>query len=231
MLGSGNDTRPGLAIIVNSITPYGVNLQRAIAAGIPELKIHVLVSHWAADFKWQVPIPSELHVARFGLQDEHPLENPVRRPLWGWRKGGRFIDTSGRTTSAPAAIFSGYRFISYFRLMNYCYHAEIPFFVNNDSNIRCEPRLSFVRAEGKRQLYCWWIKRAQGVLSMGRLGDQFFLSTEQTQRSSTVCRAGPISTLIPTSTTWDYSDFDRSFGLTANGGICCTAVAWFRISG
>jgi glycosyltransferase involved in cell wall biosynthesis len=168
-----NDNRPGLAIVTNSITPYHVNLQKLIAAGIPELKLHVLISHWASDFHWNVEIPPELHLTRYGAVGEHPLENPLRRPMWGWRKGGRFIRYF-REHDIRAAIIGGYRFISYARLMNYCYRTKIPFFVNTDSNIRSEPNLSLVKKTGKRTIYGWWTKRVSGVFSMGELGDQFF---------------------------------------------------------
>lgn len=169
-----NDTRPGLAIVANSLTPYGINLYRAIVAGIPELKLHVLVSHWAADFKWQVDVPPEIHVARFGAHGEHPLENPLRRPVWDWRKGGRLIGYV-RENRVRTVIINGYRFISFARLMNYCHRAHIPFFVNSDSNLRTEPRLSFIQRFAKRNIYAWWMKRVSGILSMGDLGDQFFI--------------------------------------------------------
>jgi glycosyltransferase involved in cell wall biosynthesis len=174
MLELDDDTRPGLAIVLNSITPYHVNLHRLIAAGIPELKLHVLVSHWAADFKWNVAIPPEINVARFGAPGEHPLENPLLRPLWGWRKGGRFIRYI-RENRVRAVIINGYRFISYLRLMSYCRRHNLPFFVNNDSNIRGEQPLKPHAAVAKRMLYSWWLSRASGVFSMGALGDQFFL--------------------------------------------------------
>jgi len=169
-----NDARPGLAIVTNSVTPYHVNLQRLIAAGIPELKLHVLITHAAADFKWQVEIPPEIHLTRFGAEGESPLENPLRRPVWGWRKGGRLIQYF-RENNIRVAIINGYRFISYIRLMNYCHRAGIPFFVNADSNIRTEPRLSMISQFAKRRIYAWWMKRVSGVFSMGTLGDQFFL--------------------------------------------------------
>src|SRR4051812_40870246 len=146
------NSRLGLAIVLNAITPYHVNLHRLIAAGIPELKLHVLVSHWAADFKWEVPIPPGVHVSRYGAVDEHPLENPLRRPLWGWRKGGRFIRYI-RDNRIRAVIVNGYRFISYLRMMNYCHRHGLPFFVNNDSNIRAETPLRPHAALAKRLTY------------------------------------------------------------------------------
>ena len=169
-----HDNRPGLAIVTNSITPYGVNLQRLIAEGIPELKLHVLISHWASDFAWQVEVPPEIHLTRFGIEGEHPLENPLRRPIWEWRKGGRFIRYF-QEHDIRATIIGGYRFISYARLMSYCHRAGIPFFVNADSNIRGEPQLSAIQRFSKRRIYDWWMKRVSGVFSMGKLGDEFFI--------------------------------------------------------
>jgi glycosyltransferase involved in cell wall biosynthesis len=171
---SAQDSRPGLAIVTNSITPYHVNLQRLIADGIPELKLHVLITHASGDFKWSVDIPPQIHLERFGIPEEHPLDNPLRRPFWDWKKGARMI-RSFRQHNVRVAIINGYRFISYLRLMNYCDRAGIPFFVNSDSNIRSEPELSLVKRTGKRAIYSWWIQRAAGVMSMGEFGDQFFL--------------------------------------------------------
>ena len=169
-----HDQRPGLAIVVNSITPYHLHLHRMISAGIPELKLHVLVSHQASDFVWNLAYPPEIEVARFGAEGEHPLENPLRRPSWDWRKGGRFIQYV-RNNRVQAVIINGYRFISYLRLINYCHRAGIPAFVNNDSNIRNEPTLPPLKRLAKRSLYKWWIKRVSGVMPMGTLGDQFFI--------------------------------------------------------
>ena len=73
------------------------------------------------------------------------------------------------------AIINGYKFISYWRLMNYCARQGIPFFVNQDSYIRSEPQLSALQSFIKRQWYAWWLKRAAGVFSMGTYGDEFFV--------------------------------------------------------
>jgi glycosyltransferase involved in cell wall biosynthesis len=169
-----HDQRPGFAILLNSITPYHVNLHRLIAAQIPELKLHALISHGAGDFKWNVSnIPPEINLVRFGREDEHPLENPLRHPLWDWKKGGRIIRHI-QQNRVQAVIINGYRFVSYLRVMDYCYRARIPFFVNSDSNIRAEWPLKPHKAFAKRTIYDWWIKRASGVMPMGKLGDEFF---------------------------------------------------------
>jgi len=172
--GARGGTRPGLAIVTNSITPYHVNLQRLVADGIPEFKLHVLITHWGSDFKWDVQIPPQIQLTRYGAVDEHPLENPLRRPLWGWRKGRRMIDYF-RANDVRAAIFVGYRYISYARLMSYCYRAGIPFFMNNDNNVRSERPSVGLRSAVKHRIYNWLMKRVSGVMSMGKLGDEFFI--------------------------------------------------------
>jgi glycosyltransferase involved in cell wall biosynthesis len=59
--------------------------------------------------------------------------------------------------------------------MNHCHRTGIPFFVTNDSNIRSQPQLGPLQRFAKRRLYGWWMKRVSGVMSMGSLGDQFFI--------------------------------------------------------
>lgn len=174
MSSNAQDNRPGLAIVTNTVTPYHVNLQRLIALGIPEFKLHVLISHWASDFSWKVEIPPEIHLTQYGKPGEHPLGNPLRRPLWDWRKGGQFIEYF-RRNNIKAVILGGYKYISYARLMNYCYRHGIPFFVNSDNNIRCDPRHPGLKQFIKHRTYDWWMKRVSGVFAMGEFGDQFFM--------------------------------------------------------
>jgi glycosyltransferase involved in cell wall biosynthesis len=167
-------TLPGLAFLGNVMTPYRANLHRAIAAGIPELKLHTLITHGVGDFDWRVNVPPEIHVSNFSIAEEHSLDNPLRRPYAELRKAGRLIRYF-KAHDVRAVVFGSYRYIAYMRLMDYCYRAHIPFFVNLDSNIRSERQLSRVERLVKRNIYRWWIKRASGIFSMGELGDQYFL--------------------------------------------------------
>lgn len=66
--------KPGLAIIGTAITPYHVNLYRAIAARIPELRLHILVTHGAAEFKWQIDVPPDFAVVKFGVPGDYYLD-------------------------------------------------------------------------------------------------------------------------------------------------------------
>src|SRR5215212_774185 len=89
MRATSDDTRPGLMIVSNAIAPYRVNLHRLIAAGIPELKLHTLITHGVSDFDWQVQMPSEIHVHNVSATREHAFDNPLRRTWSEFRKGAR----------------------------------------------------------------------------------------------------------------------------------------------
>lgn len=168
------DIRPGLAVISNSITPYRVHLHQLIVEGIPEFKLHSLITHGDADFRWKVDIPEEINVAYFGRTGDSPLAGTFDAPLYEWQKGGRIIEYLHHN-NIRVVVMLGHRYISYLRVLRACHRQGIPIFVRNDSNIRSERALSSVEQFLKLRLYSWWIQRAAGVFSMGRLGDQFFL--------------------------------------------------------
>jgi glycosyltransferase involved in cell wall biosynthesis len=174
MSNSSTDTRPGLAIVANVMAPYRANLHRLVAEGIPELKLHTLITHGVGDFDWSIAVPPEVNVTNFSIPGEHSLDNPLRRPRAEWRKAARLIQYL-QAHDVRAVIFCFYRYISYLRLMDYCSRAGMPFWVQLDSNIRNEARLPFPQSFIKRSIYSWWMKRAAGVMSMGALGDQYFL--------------------------------------------------------
>lgn len=168
------DARPGLAVVSNCLTPYRVNLHRLISAGIPELKLHSLITHGIGDFDFQMAVPPELNVTNISIPGENPQDNPLRRPVSELRKA-RQLCKYIKQNNVRAVIFNGYRYIPYLGLMAYCHRHHISFFIRSDSNIRGEPELSLVSQTMKRAIYRWWMKRASGVLSMGEFGDQFFL--------------------------------------------------------
>lgn len=169
-----NDQRPGLAIIANTLPPYRVNLHREVARGIPELKLHTLITHGAAEFDWKVDAPESIHVSYFGASGDSPLASPFRSPLAEYRKGGRIIRYL-REHSIRAVICNGYRYASLMRVMRDCPSFGIPVYYRNDSNIRCERDLAPWKQTTKRLIYHWIMKRTNGIMSMGEYGDQFFL--------------------------------------------------------
>src|SRR6188472_1038797 len=98
---------PGLAIFANVMTPYRANLPRLVAAGIPEVKLHTLITHGVGDFDWAVAAAPEVNSTNFSVKGEHSLDNPLRRPVAEWRKAGRLIRYL-KTHEVKAAIFCFY---------------------------------------------------------------------------------------------------------------------------
>src|SRR4051812_33224946 len=88
---ASDDTRPGLMIVSNAMAPYRVNLHRLIAAGIPELKLHTIITHGVSDFDWQVQLAPEIHIHNASAPGDHALDHPLRRPWSEIRKGARLI--------------------------------------------------------------------------------------------------------------------------------------------
>jgi len=171
---TSSDTRPGLAMIANVTTPYRLNLHKLVAAGIPELKLHTLITHGPADFDWNQTVPESLHVSYFGAPGDSPKASTFRHPIYEWRKGGRLIEYV-KANNICAVIMLGYRYISYRRTIRYCHQAGIPLFVNNDSNIQNDRHMSLAKRWLKTRMYRWWLRRVSGVMSMGEFGDQFFI--------------------------------------------------------
>ena len=225
-----NDNRPGLVFFANVITPYRANLHRLIAAGIPELKLHTLITHGVGDFDWCVDVSPEIHMSNFSRAGERSLDHTLRRPHAEWRKARQLIRYL-KNHNARAVICGSYRYISYLRVMEYCYRARIPFFVNLDSNIRSETQLSPLKRLIKRNIYRWWLKRASGVLSMGTLGDQYFLKYGAIRAGFTASRIGPITNHLHGSTMSHWSVSNESSGWIERAATYCSAVASCHKSG
>lgn len=173
-LHSSHAALPGLAIVANCLTPYRIHLHELIAAGIPELKVHTLVTHDDADFKWEIDAPAVINVSYFGRKGDSPLAGPFSKPCYEWRKGKRLIRYLA-ANGVTAVICNSYRYLSYLRVIRHCHRTGLPIFVNNDSNLRSEPEMSAAKAWAKRHIYKWWLTRVTGVMPMGGLGERFFL--------------------------------------------------------
>lgn len=168
-----NDRRPGLALIANCAPPYRINLHKLMAEGIPELKLHSLVTHADAEFRWKVDVPLSINLEHFGRPGDSPLDSTLSAPIWEWRKGGKLIQYL-RQNNVRAIICFAYRYISYLRIIDYARRSGIPLFVCNDSNIRGEPVLSLGKQLAKTSVYSWWLRRVAGVMPMGEYGELFF---------------------------------------------------------
>jgi glycosyltransferase involved in cell wall biosynthesis len=145
-----------------------------IAAGVPELKLHTLVTHGPAEFAWKLQLPESIHATFFGSPDDSPLASTFHRPFYDWKKGGRLIEYI-KANNIRAVILFGYRYLSFLRVIRYCRRAGLPVFVHNDSNVEGDRTLPAWKRLGKSLVYRWWLSKVSGVFSMGAYGDRFFM--------------------------------------------------------
>ncbi len=170
---SSQSGRPGLAIIANCVTPYRVHLHRLIAAGIPELQLHTLVSHGAADFDWDVTVPPEINVRWFGSPTDSPVAKLYHTPLREWGKGGRLISYLEQN-DIRAVVCGMPRYLSYLRVVLHCHRVGLPAYVRSDANLRSEKPLRPLQQAIKSRYHSWWLSKVAGVMPMGQFGEQYF---------------------------------------------------------
>jgi glycosyltransferase involved in cell wall biosynthesis len=167
------DSRPALAIVCNTLTPYRINLHKVLAHGIPELKLLTLVTHGGADFTWRMDLPPEIHVTGFARHGERADRGMLVAPRTDWKKGKELINFVERNGVA-AVIFTGYGYPSHLRLIHHLSNRRIPFFLNNDLNIFNDQHTPAMRRAIKRVFFRWVSSRASGIMPMGTLGQAYF---------------------------------------------------------
>jgi len=168
-----SDSRPGLAVVVNTVTPYRVHLHERLAAEIPEFKLHSVFTHASGEFQWDLELPEAIHPIGFAEADESTTDPAWKRLGSDYRKAGRiiryFVDHDVR-----AVVLMGYNDLTRLRLASVCRRMGIAVFLRGDSNIKGEPDGGGVRQWIKRRVVGYAIRRSDVVMPMGRLGQAFF---------------------------------------------------------
>ncbi len=165
--------RPGLAIVATSLTPYRLHLHRRVATEIPEFRVHSLVTRAATDFDWAMDVPAEINLVTFSGGSRSTSVSAFRHPLGDFRKGGqiiRYIDEH----DIEAVIVNGWRDLALLRMIYHCLCRKITLFVRGDSNIKGDDRKPGIRESFKTMLLRTLFDKCDGVMPMGRLGQEFF---------------------------------------------------------
>jgi glycosyltransferase involved in cell wall biosynthesis len=173
---STTDSRPKVGLLINTLAPYAVNLNKVLAAGIPEVAIYSLTSHRRADFVWGQELPAEIHPVDFSAPDDranYSYKKSLLRAHIELPKGRRIAEYLIRE-KFTALITAVPSYLSYFTLMRTVAKAGIPIFVRSDASIRNEDGLAGVKKKLKAAYYASWMKHIAGVMTMGEYGDQFF---------------------------------------------------------
>jgi glycosyltransferase involved in cell wall biosynthesis len=170
--GGRPDSRPGVAVICNSLPPYRLHVQRRIFNEVPEIKLWTVLSH-EGDGRWPLVEPAELNVVSFGRGERSSNQPKARRALHEWRKGGRVVRWLERQR-VSAVVLVGYNDAGRLRLLRWCQQNQRPCFIAGDSNIKDEA-VRGVKAFVKRLVLPLVLRQATGLLPCGRLGKEYFL--------------------------------------------------------
>jgi len=170
---SGDDRRPGLAIISNVAAPYRIALHQRIAKEIPEFRLHTIFTHNVWDFDWKMEFPPEINVVNFHDGRTH-ASDVWQRGFWkSFVKGGEIAGYLKRH-NVRAVILNGYSDAARLRLLRFCRRNGIAMFIRSDSNLKGDRRKSPLRIFLKRRLVGWVLKQCDGFMPMGRDGRDYY---------------------------------------------------------
>jgi glycosyltransferase involved in cell wall biosynthesis len=165
--------RPGLAIIVNSQTPYRIALHLRIARELPQLRLWSLYTHEQSNSKWKFTAPPEIGPVQFGVGEDCADATRPGNIVKEFKRGGEIIQWLKDHDIRVVVIF-GYNDPGRLRIIRWCRDAKIPCFLFGDSNIHGDHARG-AKAIAKRLLVGWVVRSCAGLLACGTLGREYFI--------------------------------------------------------
>ena len=170
---TGVDSRPAIAIISNSQTPYRLHLHRRIAAEIPAIHLFSVFTHEFSNSKWKYQEAPEINPLLFGPGETCDDQDKISRIPREWARGRRIIHWMKRN-QIKFVLMMGYNDVGRLRIIHWCKHHHVPVYMFGDSNIFGDTRTG-IPALIKRVLVGWVVRSCSGILACGSLGKRYFL--------------------------------------------------------
>lgn len=165
-------TRPGVAILTNVLTPYRVALHQRIVREMPEIRLHTVLTHDAADQPWSLD-GGDIGIVKFAAKGEGVNEaRPVKHARKHLAKARRITEWA-RREGIRAILVSGYNDLTRLEVIRWAHGAGVPAFLVTDSNSRGDFAIGAKRAV-KDAMIRWVIRRCAGLLPCGSLGAEYF---------------------------------------------------------
>jgi glycosyltransferase involved in cell wall biosynthesis len=161
-----------LAIIANANTPYRQHQHLRIAREMPEVELWSLFTHDTSNAPWTIHAAPEIRPILFGSGEDSAQQGKAHGVPHEWAKGGEVIGWL-RDHAIDVVILLGYNDAGRGRIINWCYQHKVPVFLWGDSNVRGD-RARGYRLKLKRAVLKGLLGRCTGVLTCGRLGDEYF---------------------------------------------------------
>lgn len=166
------DTRPAIAVISNSHTPYRLHLHLRIANEIPQVQLFSLYTHETSNSSWSFDVPETIGPILFGRQESAAKQDRLGRQFTEWRRGGRMIRWL-RDHQVRFVLVMGYNDVARLRVMRWCRQQGVPCYLFGDSNIHGD-HATGLKAVVKRLYVRNLLRWCNGVFVCGRLGKAYF---------------------------------------------------------
>ncbi len=166
------DTRPAIAIVSNSQTPYRLHLHRRIARELPELRLWSLFTHQTSNSNWSFEAPAEIGPVQFGHGEAIADQDRASGVIREWRRGGRVLRWMA-DHRVRFVLMMGYNDLGRMRVMRGCRRAGVPCYLFGDSNVHGD-RATGARAAIKQRVLRRVLGWCDGVLVCGTLGQRYF---------------------------------------------------------
>jgi glycosyltransferase involved in cell wall biosynthesis len=165
-------SKPSIAIVSNSQTPYRLHLHQRIAQELREVELWSVFTHEVSSSPWQVNSSSDIRSVFFGEGERSEDQSKWRNQWHEWGKGGRIL-TWLSDHGVRAVVLLGYNDAGRLRIIQWCHQNHIPCILFGDSNILGE-RFTGWKLVLKRIAVSMIVRRCAAVLHCGRLGEQYF---------------------------------------------------------
>jgi glycosyltransferase involved in cell wall biosynthesis/lauroyl/myristoyl acyltransferase len=166
-------SRPRVAIVANSVTPYRNYLYERIVHEVPEVELWTLATHGNSYGRWQgLAPPAEIRPVMFGNGEPTIEQTRLRFAVREWRKFGRIIRWL-KEHQVHAVICQGFGDVGRLRLVHWCHRSSIPCFITADCNICGDVRPGLKRIL-KHLVIGQAIRRSSGVMPCGEYGRLLF---------------------------------------------------------
>lgn len=165
-------TRPGVALVANSQTPYRLAFHLRIAREMPEIKLHSIYTHDTSNAPWAFDTPAEINAQRFGVGESSEKQDSAGNARREWTKAGKIIDYLTEH-AVKAVVVLGYNDVGRLRIIRWCRSSGVAVFVFGDSNVRGDNARGlkgFIKRLYVSKVVAW----CDGVMPCGTLGAQFF---------------------------------------------------------
>lgn len=168
------DTRPHLAFVVNSLTPYRIQSLSRVKNELPQFRVRTYVTWNMQRNLWVYGNSNmpDLNVVSFpGAVAESQIGTPDYY-FGDWLTGGKIIQQL-QADPPKAVIIAGYGYPSMARVIRWCHANKLPWMVWGDSNVHSDT-IAGARRTIKTLLVGWLVKHAGAILVCGDNGVRYF---------------------------------------------------------